>query len=383
MSESWALEKKEENKQKAMLVVKKAEPAGSSITLTDRSPLRVSNTDYEPFISQGLVSLVGEENHPQSIHVLRDTGASQSLLLEGVLPLSNSSYTGSNVLLQGVELGVVSVPLHVVNLKTNLVSGPVMVGIRSSLSIQGVSLILDNDLAGERVMANPCVSAKPELNTNPEETKLHVPGVFPSCAITRAMARQLKESEVDRLPNVTDEGYAQNLTESSVVGDQEEPEINLLGNHDMPVDTDGNPPLTHSQLIRDQQADPELVALSQTSITEEEAQDYPVCYFKRTGVLMHKWRPPSAPAADDLRVVYQILVPKNCRRNVLELAHSTPMAGHLGVNKIYNRIQTHFYWPGIKNDVQQFCRSCHVCQLVGKPNQKVPVAPLQPIRAVE
>ena len=148
MSECWALEKKEKNKQKATIVVKKAESAGSTITLTDRSPLRVSNTDYEPFISQGLVSLVGEENHPQSIHVVRDTGASQSLLLEGILPLSNSSYTGSNVLLQGI----VSVPLHVVNLKTNLVSGPVMVGIRPSLPIQG---ILGNNLAGERVMANP------------------------------------------------------------------------------------------------------------------------------------------------------------------------------------------------------------------------------------
>ena len=58
----------------------------------------------------------------------------------------------------------------------------------------------------------------------------------------------------------------------------------------MPVDTDDNPPLTSSQLIRDQQADTELVPLSQTSITEEEAQDHPVCYFKRTGVLMCKWR---------------------------------------------------------------------------------------------
>ena len=163
------------------------------------------------------MSLVGEENHPQSIHVLRDPGASQSLLLEGFLPLSNSSYTGSSVLLQDVELGVTSVPLHVVNLKANLVSGPVMVRIRPSLPIQGVSLILGNNLAGERVMVNPCVSPKPELNTNPEEIELHVPGVFPSCVITRAMARQLKESEADCLPNGTDEGYAQNLTESSVV----------------------------------------------------------------------------------------------------------------------------------------------------------------------
>ena len=68
---------------------------------------------------------------------------------------------------------------------------------------------------------------------------------------------------------------------------------------------------------------------------------------------------------------------------MLELGHSTPMAGHLGVNKTYNQIQTHFCWPGIKKDVQQFCQSCHVCQLVGKPNQKVPVAPLQAIPAVE
>ena len=59
------------------------------------------------------------------------------------------------------------------------------------------------------------------------------------------------------------------------------------------------------------------------------------------------------------------------------------MADHLGINKTYSRIQNHFYWPGIKRGVQQFCRSCHVCQLVGKPNQKVPVAPLQPIPAVE
>ena len=163
MLECWAFEKKEKNKYKATLVVRKAVSARSATTLTDRSPapLRVSSTDYEPFISQGLVSLVGEEAQAQSICVLRDTGASQSLLLEGVLSLSESSYTGSNVLLQGIELGVASSPLHVVNLKTDLVSGPVMVGIRPSLPVQGVSLILGNNLAGEKVMVNPSMSPQP------------------------------------------------------------------------------------------------------------------------------------------------------------------------------------------------------------------------------
>ena len=69
--------------------------------------------------------------------------------------------------------------------------------------------------------------------------------------------------------------------------------------------------------------DPELVVLSHISIIAEEAPDHPVCYFKRTGLLMCKWRPPSAPAVDDWKVAYQIIVPKNCHRNVLELAHST------------------------------------------------------------
>ena len=50
-------------------------------------------------------------------------------------------------------------------------------------------------------MVNSYVSANPQLNTNPEEIELHLFGAFPSCAIMRAMAHQLKESEVDPVPN--------------------------------------------------------------------------------------------------------------------------------------------------------------------------------------
>ena len=54
------------------------------------------------------MSLVGEEAQAQSIHVLRDSGTSQSLLLEGILPLiTENSYTKSNIILQEAELGVV------------------------------------------------------------------------------------------------------------------------------------------------------------------------------------------------------------------------------------------------------------------------------------
>ena len=55
---------------------------------------------------------------------------------------------------------------------------------------------------------------------------------------------------------------------------------------------------------------------------------------------------------------------------------------HLGVTKTYQIILKHFFWPGLKKDVSNFCRCCHVCQVVGKPNQKVPQAPLHPIPAI-
>ena len=42
----------------------------------------------------------------------------------------------------------------------------------------------------------------------------------------------------------------------------------------------------------------------------------------------------------------------------------------------------HFYWPKMKSDVTEFCRTCEMCQRVGKPNQRIPPAPLHPIPVV-
>ncbi|VDH98014.1 Hypothetical predicted protein, partial [Mytilus galloprovincialis] len=47
--------------------------------------------EYKPFMSDGFVSIV-DDTTLQPIKILRDTGASQSLLLEGVLPLSEKDF---------------------------------------------------------------------------------------------------------------------------------------------------------------------------------------------------------------------------------------------------------------------------------------------------
>ena len=98
---------------------------------------------------------------------------------------------------------------------------------------------------------------------------------------------------------------------------------------------------------------------------------------------MRKWRPPDAPASDEWQVVHQIVVPKIYHREVISIAHDSPMAGHLGVRKTHDRILSHFWWPTLRKDVSEYCRSCHTCQVVGKPNQKIPAAPLKPIPAFD
>lgn len=65
----------------------------------------------------------------------------------------------------------------------------------------------------------------------------------------------------------------------------------------------------------------------------------------------------------------------------MSVAHDC-IAGHMGVAKTPNRVSQDFYWPRLKRDVVSFCKTCKVCQLVGKPNQKIPSAPLYPIPVV-
>ena len=51
--------------------------------------------NYKPFISEGVVSLVGDKSSSQKVKILRRTGATQSLMLDSVLPLTENSFTGT------------------------------------------------------------------------------------------------------------------------------------------------------------------------------------------------------------------------------------------------------------------------------------------------
>ena len=141
--------------------------------------------------------------------------------------------------------------------------------------------------------------------------------------------------------------------------------------------------ISKSNLIIEQHKDPAISILFEKAVKDSEISKNPVCYFVQKDILMRKWRPPDVPADDEWGVKYQIVIPKVYRNEILSLAHETPLAGHLGSGKTMHRVTEHFYWPLIRKDVAEFCRSCYTCQVVGKPNQTIPKAPLHPIPAFE
>ena len=72
------------------------------------------------------MSLSSDFAQSTPITILRDTGASQSLILADTLPFSEKASSGTSVLIQGVECGFVNVPLHNIYLFSDLVKGPVL-----------------------------------------------------------------------------------------------------------------------------------------------------------------------------------------------------------------------------------------------------------------
>lgn len=337
---------------------------------------------YAPFLSTGCVSLTGEQADQKPIQILRDTGAAQSVILTKVLPWSPDSYCGSHVILQGIETSTVSVPLHWVNLKSDLVAGRFRVGVVSTLPVKGVTLLLGNDIAGGVVTPMLEVVGSPESTSTDNDLVEAFPHVFPACVLTRAQSRRMgdmvdlagsvfaRSTAAQIVPTVATTTPMFSTTGKSTVGEN----VSAPQLHDILV------MVTPARVIEYQKEDPSLRKCFASVVSPEEANTRETAYFMEAGVLMRKWK--AHKTDGDWPEVLQVVVPSPIRQQVLSLAHDPAWSGHLGITKTYNRVLRHFFWPGLKSDVVKFCRTCHACQLTGKANQTVPRAPLCPIPVV-
>lgn len=323
---------------------------------------------FRPFILKGLISLTGRDEDQKEITMLRDTGSMQSFIVESAIKFSDETSCHSSVVVQGIEMGCVKRPLHNLHLKSDLCSGLVRVAVCSSLPMKGVDFILGNDLAGGKVMPLLEVLDEPTECTSDEVGEAY-PHVFPVCAVTRAQSRKEIELNDSFFPSVVN-------GEENLNFEKKKPEkVRIL--HDVTDKNSLHLKITREKLITAQKEDKTLTTLFNAAISHDLAKTKQSAYILDNDLLMRKWC--SSPDKAELDAFYQIVVPAPYRPHVLCLAHDHPLSGHLGVRKTYNRILKHFFWPGLKSDVTRYCRSCHVCQIAGKPNQVVPPAPLKPI----
>ena len=282
--------------------------------------------NYKPFISEGVVSLVGDRISSQKVKILRDTGATQSLMLDSILPLTENSFTGANVLISGVERLAEKFP-----------------------GIFPASVVTRS------------MKAKKEAIKEQGKEEIGLSGTFLENIDVKFEERNKEKADKALMRN-----ESRNVKEN--IPEKQESESKSV--------------ISRQNLIVEQSKDKELLDLFKIALTPVEAEKVSVGYLIKDDILMRKWSP---TACDNVKgeTVYQIVVPTVHRQEVLELEHDLPVSGHLGVRKTYNRVLQHFFWPGLKRDVAKWCKECHTCQLGGKPNQNIPQAPLHPIPAFD
>ena len=254
--------------------------------------------NYKPFISEGVVSIVGDENSSQKVKILRDTGATQSLMLDSVLPLTENSFTGANVLISGVEMGVLEVPLHEVNIKSSLINGNIVIGMRPSLPVEGISLILGNDLAGERVMVDPRVVEKPRDNEKTERLAEKFPGIFPASVVTRSMKAKKEAIKEQGKEEIGLSGtFLENIDVKFEERNKEKADKALMRNESRNVkenipekqESESKSVISRQNLIVEQSKDKELRDLFKIALTPVKPEKVSVGYLIKDNILMRKW----------------------------------------------------------------------------------------------
>ena len=83
----------------------------------------------------------------------------------------------------------------------------------------------------------------------------------------------------------------------------------------------------------------------------------------------------------DGRKHFALFAPTEVRRIILRAAHCAPDAGHGGVDRTVNRIKLDHWWPGMRQDVEDYISRCQVCQMTKSRDPKP--SPLQSLPVPE
>ena len=187
-------------------------------------------------------------------------------------------------------------------MSSDLVTGLVVFGITPSLPFKGVHYT-------------------PNIGQTDDPIEQEIPDLYPSCAVTRAMAKRAilknSNSDIDLTDTFIGQYFKNEITKSLDPSLSDTQTDSSMSCHSPPRSIDqGHDMLSKSQLIQEQQTDPEISKLIFRALPEDEISQVPMCYYIKNGILMRKWRPFDVPADDEWAVYHQIVVPKSYRHEI-------------------------------------------------------------------
>jgi hypothetical protein len=99
-------------------------------------------------------------------------------------------------------------------------------------------------------------------------------------------------------------------------------------------------------------------------------EDNGITIQMENGLLYRIWKP------DDPRFrnkhFKQLVLPTCYRMEVMAACHDHRLGGHLGSNKVFDKIRERFYWPNMKKDITHWIDSCPACLSKKTPLHKNP-----------
>lgn len=115
-----------------------------------------------------------------------------------------------------------------------------------------------------------------------------------------------------------------------------------------------------SDFREDQRNDSSLVRLWEKAKagTVEDKKKGLVSFIVEEGLLYKEFERKDTPGV----IERQLVIPTNRRELILEIAHSTPLAGHMSINRTRYRVYSHFFWPGVDKDIKTYIKCCDLCQ---------------------
>ena len=213
----------------------------------------------------------------KTVKILRDTGCMQSLILTSTLPTGDTA-TGEDVLISGV-FGSNRVPLHKFYLKSDLITGFVELGAIDQLPFGSVSLLLVNDLAGDKVKPSGCIVVDKPQDDGTDN--LGLDGTLTSCAVTRVMKKKLSDNDKNKSVLHTD---TDTNKDSIALAD-------TFMSHDVDSSVSCNAnvvesPVNGRQLRLDQKKDPELASVIEDDLPPKAIDKVSEGYYVENDILI-------------------------------------------------------------------------------------------------